>query len=68
MNDDIMLIEIEDPFKLEPGDYKSYVTIGNVKLANTKHFNWFQKLMMKLCFGFVVTDIKKGESNDHINC
>lgn len=38
----------------------SKIDIGSDKRMWTiivdKHFNWFQKLMMKWCFGFVVTD------------
>lgn len=29
---------------------------GNVFIYTSKHFNWFQKKMLKLFFGFRVTD------------
>lgn len=41
---------------VEEGYYKSIFTIGNVKVMNTKKFNWFQKKMIKIFFGFEVED------------
>ena len=29
---------------------------GEVTITINKHFNWFQKKMIKWCFGFVVKD------------
>ena len=37
----------------------SKLAIGNVQTLNIftdHHFNWFQKKMIKWCFGFTVTD------------
>lgn len=29
---------------------------GQVTITMNKHFNWFQKKMIKWCFGFIVED------------
>ena len=34
----------------------SKVKIGNCTIYINKHFNWFQKKMIKWCFGFEVED------------
>ena len=41
--------------------YKSKIIIGDddcyqVTVHVAKHFNWFQKRMIKLCFGFRIED------------
>ena len=41
---------------VEEGYYKSVFIIGNIKVCNTKKFNWFQKKMIKIFFGFEVED------------
>lgn len=45
-----------EKWNVEEGYYKSIFTIGNVKVCNTKKFNWFQKKMIKIFFGFEVED------------
>lgn len=53
----------EDPgvSMYQPPDYKTEITIGEencmVVYYLTKHFNWFQKKMMKFCFGWDVKDV-----------
>lgn len=34
--------------------YQSLMIIGNITINNIKKFNWFQKLMFKLCFGIKI--------------
>lgn len=36
--------------------YQSSMVIGNITINNIKKFNWFQKLMYKICFNI---EIKK---------
>lgn len=43
---------------IEKPKYKSIMILGNVNIYNTKRFNWFNKLMFKLCFGIIIKDIK----------
>lgn len=38
---------------------KSIFEIGNIKIYNTKKFNWIQKKMIKFFFGFEVKDYVK---------
>lgn len=47
-----------NPF-LNTAQFKSTIRVGNFTLSCTKHFNWFQKLMMRICFGFEVRDVRK---------
>ena len=48
---------IVNNFKIKNG---SKIEIGSttkqVKIIVDRHFNWFQKKMIKLCFGFDVSD------------
>ena len=40
-------------------ELKSTIFIGdNICVTTTKHFNWFHRFMMKLCFGFKVRNLK----------
>lgn len=44
----------------------SKIEFGNCSILADHHFNWFQKKMIKWCFGFNVTDYsekQKGETN-----
>lgn len=38
---------------------KSKIVIGNVIITVNKRFNRFQKLMLRFCFGFEVSDIRE---------
>ncbi len=38
---------------------KSYFSIGNITIYLPKKFNWFQKKMIKWCFGLEIKDCKK---------
>ena len=37
---------------------KSHIKIGNLIFHNTHHFNWFHRMMWKLCFGFEIENLK----------
>ncbi len=37
-------------------DIKSKMTIGNTIIMNTKHFNWFHKIMWKILLGIKIED------------
>ena len=55
-----------DPHKIgmlykEP-TYRSELKIGNLTVYNEKRFNWFNRLMMKIIFGWEVTTYKKEEN------
>ena len=41
---------------IEKPNYKSIVKIGELYVYNTHKFNWFQKKMIKIFFGFEVED------------
>ena len=41
---------------------KSLLEIGNIKIYNTKKFNWIQRKMFKLFFGIKINNLEsKGE-------
>ena len=43
-------------------DYKSKLVVGNVTMYCTKKFNWFQRKMLKIFFGFEASNLEsKGE-------
>lgn len=45
----------------------SRITIGTaykLEIKLDKHFNWFQKKMIRWCFGFEVEDYTEEEAND----
>lgn len=46
------------PIKIESEVHKikSEMNVGNLTIMNTKHFNWFHKLMFKICFGIDIKD------------
>ena len=44
--------------KLNNNDNKSILEIGNIKIYNTKKFNWLNRLMFRLFFGIKITNIK----------
>jgi len=37
---------------------KSHIKIGNLIIHSTHHFNWFHRMMWKLCFGFEIENLK----------
>lgn len=48
------LIEID--YRKPSEKYQSSMVIGNITINNIKKFNWFQRLMYKICFNI---EIKK---------
>ena len=38
---------------------KSHLTIGNMVIHNTHHFNWFECKMWKLFFGFEIENVEE---------
>lgn len=40
-------------------NYKSKIIIGNLEIANIKHFNKLNKLMFKYLFGVKIEDIEE---------
>lgn len=57
------LIRIDYKETLKVKKYKSTLIIGNIRINNVKHFNWFQKLLWKVFFGIKIVDFK-GSDND----
>ena len=54
-----------EPFKLAKIKNGSIITIGEdeykITITTAKHFNRFQKYMIKWCFGFCVEDYSDNE-------
>lgn len=42
---------------IAPPIIKSIMRCGNVSIPNTRHFNWFQRLMWKWCLGVEIKNI-----------
>lgn len=40
---------------------KSILKIGNMVIHNTHHFNWFQRKMWKLFFGFEIENVEENK-------
>lgn len=40
---------------------KSHLKIGNMVINNTHHFNWLQRKMWKLFFGFDIENVKENK-------
>lgn len=57
------LIEIYLKEKLNTKNYRSKLIIGNMRINNTKHFNWVQKLMWKLFFRIQIIDIERNDKD-----
>lgn len=38
---------------------KSHLRIGNMVIYNTHHFNWFERKMWKLFFGFEIENVEE---------
>lgn len=54
------LIEID--YRKKEEKYHSILIIGNMKIRNTKKFNWFQRKMFKIFFGIEINNLEsKGE-------
>lgn len=49
--------------KLNEKTYKSSLILGNITINLTQSFNWFQRLMIKLIFGFKIERIDINEKN-----
>lgn len=47
--------------KLNNNDNKSILEIGNIKIYNTKKFNWFQRKMFKIFFGIKINNLESKE-------
>lgn len=41
---------------------KSLLKVGNMIIHNTHHFNWFQRKMWKLFFGFEIENVKENNN------
>lgn len=39
--------------------YKSIITLGDINVYQTKKFNWFHKLTLRLIFGLKIQDYKE---------
>ena len=39
-------------------NYKSKLVVGNVTMFCTKKFNWFQRKMLNVFFGFYVSNLE----------
>lgn len=50
------LIKID--YRKKEEKYHSILIIGNMKIRNTKKFNWFKRVMFKLVFGIKIENIK----------
>lgn len=52
---------VNDFFYEVPEQYenRSMITIGNLTVYLSKRFNWFNRFMIKLVFGFEVENIEK---------
>lgn len=45
---------------------KSHLKIGNMVIYNTYHFNWFQRKMWKLFFGFEIENVKENNNESSL--
>lgn len=61
--EDFKIKRIEDlsSVRISKPNYKSIIIIGNLNINNTAKFNWFQRLMWKICFNAKVINLKKEE-------
>lgn len=57
----IPFIEISN--ELNEKTYKSSLIIGHITINLVQSFNWFQRLMIKLIFGFKIERIDINEKN-----
>jgi uncharacterized membrane protein len=49
--------------ELNKETYKSSLILGNITINLTQSFNWFQRLLIKLIFGFKIERININEKN-----
>lgn len=42
---------------IEPQKIKSHVKLGNLVIYNTKHFNSFHRIMLKIFFGITIKNL-----------
>lgn len=42
-------------------DYKSKIVVGNITMFCLKKFNWLQRKMLNVFFGFEVSNLKEVE-------
>lgn len=42
----------------EPKKYKSEMNVGDIKVMNTKHFNWINKIFWKMLLGIEIKDVE----------
>lgn len=49
--------------ELNEETYKSSLILGHITINLTQSFNWFQRLMIKLIFGFKIERININEKN-----
>jgi hypothetical protein len=40
-------------------EHKSRLTVGNLVIYNTHHFNWLERKMWKLLLGFDIENVKE---------
>ena len=59
MNNRTPLLYVSNNKQKENTENKSYFVIGNITIYLPKKFNWFQKKMIKWCFGIDIKDYKK---------
>lgn len=65
MDDELYICPHPRPNTIEIGigmsETKSHIKIGNLIIHNTHRFNWFNRKMWKLFFGFEIENIKERE-------
>ena len=44
--------------RIKQANYKSAIMIGNFNVMTTTKFNWFQRLMWKICFNAKAVNFK----------
>lgn len=59
LNQKDLLLKIDTKESIKLPKYKSMMEIGNIKVNNTKHFNWIQKLFWRILLGIKIKDIKE---------
>lgn len=57
--DELIRVDFKENLNIE--NYHSALIVGNIRINNIKHFNWFQKKMWKLFFGIKIIDLEKSD-------